>query len=66
MPAIGTENLNTKEEEEEESAAPSSTLAKSTILENPEEIGKQIILLAKTSNEISLVCKNARSQAKLH
>ena len=25
-------------------------------MENPEEIGKQIILLAKTSNEISLVC----------
>jgi signal transduction histidine kinase len=55
MSAIGTENLNTKEEEEKESAA-ASTLAKSTILENPEEIGKQIILLAKTSNEISLVC----------
>jgi signal transduction histidine kinase len=55
MSAIGTENLNTKEEEEKESA-PSSTLVKSTILENPEEIGKQIILLAKTSNEISLVC----------
>jgi two-component system, OmpR family, sensor histidine kinase VicK len=54
MSAIGTENLNTKEEEEKESAA--STLAKSTILKNPEEIGKQIILLAKTSNEISLVC----------
>ena len=56
MSAIGTENLNTKEEEEKESAAASSTLVKSTILENPEEIGKQIILLAKTSNEISLVC----------
>jgi two-component system sensor histidine kinase VicK len=56
MSAIGTENLNTKEEEEKESAAAASTLAKSTILENPEEIGKQIILLAKTSNEISLVC----------
>ena len=55
MSAIGTENFNTKEEEEKESAA-ASTLAKSTILENPEEIGKQIILLAKTSNEISLVC----------
>ena len=55
MSAIGTENLNTKEEEEKESAS-SSTLAKSTILENPQEIGKQIILLAKTSNEISLVC----------
>jgi hypothetical protein len=50
--------LNTKGEEEKTS--PSSTLVKSTILENPEEIGKQIILLAKTSNEISLVCKNAR------
>jgi nitrogen-specific signal transduction histidine kinase len=46
--------LNTKGEEEKTS--PSSTLVKSTILENPEEIGKQIILLAKTSNEISLVC----------
>jgi hypothetical protein len=56
MSAIGTENLNTKEEEEKESAAAASTLAKSTILESPEEIGKQIILLAKTSNEISLVC----------
>ena len=56
MSAIGTENLNTKEEEEKESAEAASTLAKSTILENPEEIGKQIILLAKTSNEISLVC----------
>ncbi len=58
MSAIGTENLNTKEEEEEEkeSGAAASTLAKSNILENPEEIGKQIILLAKTSNEISLVC----------
>jgi nitrogen-specific signal transduction histidine kinase len=55
MSAIGTENLNTKGEEEKD-LAPSSTLAKSTILENPEEIGKQIILLAKTSNEISLVC----------
>ncbi|HZD82017.1 MAG TPA: ATP-binding protein [Nitrososphaeraceae archaeon] len=55
MSSIGTENLNTKEEEEKESAS-SSTLAKSTILENPQEIGKQIILLAKTSNEISLVC----------
>jgi len=56
MSAIGTENLNTKEEEEKESAAAASTLVKSTILESPEEIGKQIILLAKTSNEISLVC----------
>jgi two-component system, OmpR family, sensor histidine kinase VicK len=56
MSAIGTENLNTKAEEEKESAAAASTLAKSTILESPEEIGKQIILLAKTSNEISLVC----------
>jgi two-component system, OmpR family, sensor histidine kinase VicK len=56
MSTIGTENLNTKEEEEKESAAAASTLAKSTISENPEEIGKQIILLAKTSNEISLVC----------
>jgi nitrogen-specific signal transduction histidine kinase len=55
MSAIGTKNLNTKEEEEKESSA-ASTLAKSTILENPEEIGKQIIILAKTSNEISLVC----------
>jgi signal transduction histidine kinase len=55
MSAIGTENLNTKGEEEKD-LAPSSTLVKSTILENPEEIGKQIILLAKTSNEISLVC----------
>jgi signal transduction histidine kinase len=53
MSAIGTENLNTKEEEE---SAAASTLAKSTILESPEEIGKQIILLTKTSNEISLVC----------
>ena len=55
MSAIGTKNLNTKEEEEKDSQA-ASTLAKSTILENPEEIGKQIIILAKTSNEISLVC----------
>ena len=34
MSAIGTENLNTKEEEEKD-LAPSSTLAKSTILESP-------------------------------
>jgi two-component system, OmpR family, sensor histidine kinase VicK len=56
MSAIGTENLNTKDEEEEKESAAASTLAKSAILESPEEIGKQIILLAKTSNEISLVC----------
>jgi nitrogen-specific signal transduction histidine kinase len=62
MSTIGTENLNTKEEEEKESSA-ASTLAKSTILENPEEVGKQIILLAKTSNEISLVCSFGGMQA---
>jgi hypothetical protein len=47
------ENLNTKGEGEKELE---STGAKSRILENSEEIGNQIILLAKTSNEISIVC----------
>lgn len=51
---IGVENLNAKEGGTEEELA--STYAKSRILENPEEIGNQVILLAKTSNEISIVC----------
>ncbi|HEY9385815.1 MAG TPA: HAMP domain-containing sensor histidine kinase [Nitrososphaeraceae archaeon] len=50
---IKIENLNTKGEGEKELE---STGAKSRILENSEEIGNQIILLAKTSNEISIVC----------
>lgn len=49
----GIENLNTPEEGGNEFA---STPVKSRILENAEEIGNDIILLAKTSNEISIVC----------
>lgn len=49
----GIENLNTPEEGGNEFA---STPVKSRILENPQEIGNDIILLAKTSNEISIVC----------
>ena len=50
---VGIENLNTPEEGGKEFA---STHARSRILENAEEIGNDIILLAKTSNEISTVC----------
>ena len=60
---INAENINTKKVEQEvdnqlASSSPSAMtrLPKSTILENPEQIANQIILLAKTSNEISLVC----------
>ena len=50
---VGIENLNTSEEGGKEFA---STHARSRILENAEEIGNDIILLANTSNEISTVC----------
>jgi two-component system, OmpR family, sensor histidine kinase VicK len=50
---VGIENLNTPEEGGKEFA---STHARSRILENAEEIGNDIILLANTSNEISTVC----------
>ena len=50
---VGIENLNTPEEGGIEFA---STHARSRILENAEEIGNDIILLANTSNEISTVC----------
>ena len=49
----GIENLNTAEEGVKELT---STPVKSRILENAEEIGNDILLLAKTSNEISIVC----------
>ena len=49
----GIENLNTAEEGVKELT---STSVKSRILENAEEIGNDILLLAKTSNEISIVC----------
>jgi two-component system, OmpR family, sensor histidine kinase VicK len=49
----GIENLNKAEEGVNEST---STPVKSRILENAEEIGNDILLLAKTSNEISIVC----------
>ena len=49
----GKENLNTPEEGGKEFA---STPVKSRMLEIAEEIGNDIILLAKTSNEISIVC----------
>ena len=47
------ENLNTAEKGVKELT---STSVKSRILENAEEIGNDILLLAKTSNEISIVC----------
>lgn len=50
---VGIENLNTPEEGGIEFA---STHARSRILENAEEIGNDIILLANTSKEISTVC----------
>lgn len=46
------ENLNPEEGGKELT----STHVKSRILENAEEIGNDILLLAKTSNEISIVC----------
>lgn len=46
------ENLNPEEGVKELT----STHVKSRILENAEEIGNDILLLAKTSNEISIVC----------
>lgn len=46
------ENLNPEEGAKELT----STHVKSRILENAEEIGNDILLLAKTSNEISIVC----------
>jgi two-component system, OmpR family, sensor histidine kinase VicK len=49
----GIENLNTAEKGVKELT---STSVKSRILENAEEIGNDILLLAKTSNEISIVC----------
>ena len=49
----GIENLNTAEEGVKELT---STSVESRILENAEEIGNDILLLAKTSNEISIVC----------
>jgi two-component system, OmpR family, sensor histidine kinase VicK len=49
----GIENLNIAEEGGKELT---SIPVKSRILENAEEIGNDIILLAKTSNEISIVC----------
>jgi signal transduction histidine kinase len=49
----GIENLNTAEEGVKELT---SIPVKSRILENAEEIGNDILLLAKTSNEISIVC----------
>lgn len=48
----GIENLNPEEGAKELT----STHVKSRILENAEEIGNDILLLAKTSNEISIVC----------
>ena len=49
----GIENLNIAEEGVKELT---SKPVKSRILENAEEIGNDILLLAKTSNEISIVC----------
>src|SRR5215207_1853388 len=49
----GIENLNTSEEGVKELTSAS---VESRILENAEEIGNDILLLAKTSNEISIVC----------
>ena len=46
------ENLNPEEGAKELT----STHVKSRILENAEEIGNDILLLANTSNEISIVC----------
>ena len=46
----GIENLNTAEEGVKE-----LTSVESRILENAEEIGNDILILAKTSNEISIV-----------
>jgi two-component system, OmpR family, sensor histidine kinase VicK len=50
---IGIENPNTAEEGVKELT---STSVESRILENAEEIGNDILLLAKTSNEISIAC----------
>ncbi|MFZ0265114.1 MAG: hypothetical protein WAL42_08510, partial [Nitrososphaeraceae archaeon] len=49
----GIENLNIAEEGVKELTLKP---VKSRILENAEEIGNDILLLAKTSNEISIVC----------
>jgi nitrogen-specific signal transduction histidine kinase len=49
----GIENLNPAEEGVKELT---STPVKSRILENSEEIGNDVLLLAMTSNEISIVC----------